>query len=320
MLKDLIYKAFVEDCKGARLVLENFAEWVLKKSCYIPDQLRQYIISIHDKYITNLVKDLKSKQVKVISVSKNMVFVDSGQKTYDECIDYFKYIKEIVSQISGCEMLKLKPLKIMEKVAFIDSSLYFYVFEKEILSVTDAYNIPLEFFEMYFSDKMIDNEFVYSQVQKMTVESMKLMLRFLSYKRDIHGLASNCYKLMKTNEFEEENGYRPLLSVFCSYCKFENIIRKRCINCLKTIDKRVIELECINYLRYCYKQHFNGDRRCNRCDSYEVRKLKEYCSCGGKYVLKDFTEEINDLKAFVDTKRFNEEVSKVVEFIGNSDE
>lgn len=139
----------------------------------------------------------------------------------------------------------------------------------------------------------------------------KMMLRMISYKRDSHGLTSNCYKLLKINEFDEKKDLKFNLTIFCNHCGIELLVRKRCIKCHHEINKSIIENVFLKYLKYLWEQEIGGDRYCKSCGACEERRLKEYCRCGGKFIKRSYFDEIENIRKFVDTQKFNNAVESV---------
>lgn len=311
-LKRLLVSS-LQNNQGASFLIKKVTLWLKKESRFISSSLRAVLNILQQKYLINLVAKLKELQCKVVMVSKELIIIDTSKKDLEGCNLYHEYLKNKVAGIPGYELLRLRLVRRFEKLGFVDPSTYFYVEDGEILSFSDV-EMPLSFFGLYFGDSEISNDQVYGLVTKVGVVQARLLLRLLSYKRDVHGLASNCYKLIKASGFEENKAHQLNLTVFCRNCGIENLIRKKCLKCYAQIDKTRIEDECVAYLRHLWSLQIGGDRYCNACGTGEERKLKDYCRCGGQFVLKDCTDEIEALRLFVGTRKFDDEVNTVLEY------
>lgn len=306
-LKNLVLSALNNNV-GTRFLLQNIGCWLKKTSKIISPELRETIEITHQQFLVGLLSKLKENQYAVISASKEFLIIDTKKTTREGCDQFVEYLKKKVLEMEGYELLNFKVLRTFEKLGFVDFENFFSIENGEISGFSDI-KVPITFLKAYFSSTEIKNEEFFSFIRDVNVDSLKIMLRLLSYKRDTHGLASNCYKLKKYNEFQETIKTDLNLSVFCKKCEFENLLRKYCLKCHSAFDKDTIETECIQYLKYCWKMNIHGDLYCNKCGNNEERKLKEYCCCGGKYNRKNYKNEILKLKAFVSTKKFDLEVA-----------
>lgn len=311
-LKNLILSA-LNNNSGSRYLLQNVGNWLKKTSKIITPELRETIETTHQQFLVGLISKLKENQYSIVSATKELIIIDTGKNTVEGCSKYIEHLKRKVAEIEGYEMLNFKALKVFEKLAFVDFNNFFFIEEGELLGFSEV-KVPMEFLKMLFSETEITNEQFFTLVREVSIETMKMMLRLLSYKRDIHGLASNCYKLKKCSEFEKADSFDINLSIFCKKCGFENLMRKHCVKCYNFFTKDAIESECISYLKYCWKMNVQGDSFCNKCGGIEERKLKEYCCCGGRYERKDYNKEVLMLKKFVSTKKFDLEIEKYENF------
>ena len=311
-LKNLVLSA-LNNNSGTRFLLQNVSKWLKKTSKLISPELREVIEVTHQQFLVGLISKLKEHQYTIIAACKELIIIYTGKNTAEGCSQYIDHLKKKVSEIEGYELLNFKMLRTFSKLVFVDFNNFFFMENNEISGFSDI-KMPIGFLKSYFSENEITNEQFFAYVREVNIEAMKLMLRILSYKRDTHGLASNCYKLKKCSEFEKTENFDINLSIFCKKCEFENILRKHCVKCYTAFPKESIEKECLSYLNYCWKMKINGDLFCNKCGGTEEKKLREYCSCGGKYKRKDYTKEISQLKYFVSTKKFDLELERFKNF------
>lgn len=310
-LRSLVVHAMQQN-SGARMLIEQVSSWIKKDSKIICTGLREAVGVAHQRYLASLISRLKQEQYIIVSSSKELLTIGTEKKHLGGCREFVEYTKRKVSQLPGYELLNLRVVRVFEKIGLMDPSNYFYVDKGEILGFSEA-RIPLQFFKLYFSDNVIGNDEVYGLVRHMDVYAVRVLLKLLSYRRDIYGLASNCYRLVGSSEFEDPGPMEFNLAVFCK-CGFENILRKKCVKCFSEICKESIERECLEYLRYCWKMQIDGDRFCSKCGLYEERRLKEYCRCGGTLTRKDYLGEITRLGQFVGTHCFGEKVEIVLDY------
>jgi len=311
-IKNLVIQ-FLKQNTGARLLLDRIGRWIKKDSKIISSGLREAIEITHQKYLVNLMSKLKQGQYTIISASKELVTIGTEKKHIEGCNQFVEFIKKGISEIPGYELLNFKAIKVFEKLGFVDPCNYFYVDKNEIYGFSES-KIPMDFLKLYFSELPIANDSVYDCVKKMDFKAVKMLLKLLSFKRDVHSLASNCYKLIRSSEFAECKKHEFNLTVFCQACGLENILRKKCLKCYSEISNEIVERECLRYLHYCWRMEIYGDRYCEKCGYFEERRLKEYCKCGGKFTKKDYLSEIRQLKNFVNTKVFDQQVKKILNY------
>ncbi|KAI4291287.1 DNA polymerase epsilon subunit 1 [Pancytospora philotis] len=309
----LILVAALRNNYGAARLVPTIAKWLKKDSRLVSEELRELINILQQKYLINLVHQLKEMQCKVVSASKELITIDTGRTDAEGCAAYFGYIQKKVAQLAGYELLSLQVVRRFERLGFVSPDCYFCIDDGEVLSFASV-EMPRSFFGLYFSDAAITNEQVYGLVTGMSHEQARLMLRLLSYKRDVHGLAANCYKLLRLSEFGQEKSHQLNLTIFCPHCGAEALIRKRCVRCYADLENACIEEECGRYLNYLWRMQARGDRHCSVCKAAAELKLRDYCRCGGKIVANDHRDEMLALKQFVDTKKFDESVDAVIEF------
>lgn len=311
-LKKMVLQA-LKNNSGAKYLMEKISFWIKKSSKLISSNLRDLINSTHQKYILTLISHFKKNQYNVISSTKELIILSTDKKDYSGCMDFLQYVRNTVSQIPGYELLNLSVLRVFEKLAFIDPMNYYAIQDGKLVTFSSIY-LPPEFLQLYFSENDIKNENVYDFVRNLDFESVKMLLKVLSYKRDVHGLASNCYKLLGGSKFDEKETFDIGLSVFCRNCGSDNILRERCLKCYNEFEKDLVSDECLKYLKYCWKMQISGDKYCNRCGYYCDRRLKEFCKCGGKFTKKCYIKQIEQLKQFVLSKFFDGEAQKVLDF------
>lgn len=321
VLRELLKRLLVASLhhnSGAAALLKGATRWLRKDSALIPGDVREILNVLQQKYLIGLAAKIKELQCRIISMSRELMIIDTGKKDAEGCELYIAYIRAKVSAMPGYELLKLRLVRRFERLALVDPANYFYV-ENGALACFSPISIPKLFLDIYFSDADITNEQVYGIVSRIELASAKMLLRLLSYKRDTHGLASNCYKLLRVSEFDDEKEHQLNLTVFCRHCGLENLIRKKCLKCYAEIDKASLEAECTAYLRHLWALQIGGDRYCSVCRACEEKKLKEYCRCGGKFEMRDYREEIAGLKAFVNTRKFDDAVEEVYEYFKNTE-
>lgn len=311
-LKGIVVQALKQN-SGARMLLERASSWVKRDSGIICEGLREVIGITHQRYLVNLISKLRQEQYSVISSSKELLIIGTDKKHLEGCNQFIEYTKRKVSLIPGYEFLSFKVVRVFERLGIVSPSSYFYMDKGEVLSFSET-KIPLRFFQLYFSESPIRNDEVYDLVRHMDAPAVRVLLKLLSYKRDIHGLASNCYRLVGASEFEDGKLEEFNLVVFCKECGLENILRRRCLKCFSEIEKTSIEKGCLEYLRYCWKMQIDGDRFCDKCGLYEERRLKEYCRCGGRFAKRDYLDEVVRLGQFVGTHFFDEKVQCVLDY------
>lgn len=316
-LRELVVAA-LQGNQGLKSLLPKISHWAKKTSQVMDSELRQVLETTHQRYNIGLISALRENQVKVIAASKDLLVVDTEKASADGCESYVSYLKKKISTVPGYELLNLKPIKIFEKLGLVDHANYVYLENGGEISGFTECKIPLPFLKSYFSENEVTNDEMYALVKSVDRNTLRLMLRLLSYQRDIHGLASNCYRLMRCSEFEDQEEAEFSLSVFCSKCGFENFLRKRCIKCYTLIEKQTVEAAAREYLKHCWRMHIFGDRTCQRCNSCEDRRMKEYCYCGGKLARKTYSEEVARLQKFVSSKIFDDEVARFNAFFGQS--
>lgn len=311
-VKDLVISALNHN-SGARYLLEKITQWIKKDSKLICNELREVIELNHQRYLLTLLAHLKQEQYRIVSFSKEILILALEKHDMEGCKQTIDYIRQKTSQLPGYELLNLRVLEIYEKLSFIDSENYYYCNTGKIHEVSYK-KLPTEFLSIYFSDCEIPNDFMYNLAKTVDKEILRKLLKMLSFKRDIHGLASNCYKLMKINEYESTPKFELNLNIFCRNCGSENIIKKRCFKCLADFPNDVIEKECYKYLNFCWEMQISGDFYCDKCNYCQDSRLKEYCKCGGQFVKKTYMQEIMYLKSFVHTKLFDEHVQRILEY------
>ena len=296
---------------GATIMLNMLDRWLKKDSKYLSFEVKETICLLQQQYLVNLVQRLKNIQIDVFFASKEIIYLNTKKKTLKEAIDFIDHLKKEIKNIDGYDLLNITTLKLFEKMIFVDPETFFYLNEGEIRQSTDKYKMPQIFLEKYFSEDEIDNYFVYDIITIPDIITAKMMLRILSYKRETHGLVSNCYRLLNIIPQKEEETFDLNLTVFCRNCNCENYIRKNCIKCLSELNIINIEEECEDYLNFCCYQQAEGDRYCLSCGKIEERLLKEYCCCGGKFEFQNFTTTYAKLKKFVNTKTFTNKVAQI---------
>lgn len=293
-LKSIVIAALKQNA-GARFILEKINYWLKKGSKFISSGLKEVIEVNHTKYLVNLISKLKEEKYDIVSVSKELIILGTDKKIYDACIQFGEYVKKKISYMAGYELLNFRTLRIFEKIGFIDPYNYYFT-DSEGISMFAQISLPKEFLSIYFSEDEIKNETIYDISKSLSKQEIKILLKLLSYKRDVHGLAFNCYKLMKSSEFDENPSNLINLTIFCKKCGSENFIGKKCLKCYSEFNNVSIEQECIAYLLYCWKMQISGDKYCTKCGFYGEKRLKEYCRRGGKFASKDYLPEISRLK------------------------
>lgn len=295
-------------------LLSKVPQWIKKDSRIISTDLRDIVEATHQRYNICLISALKENQIKVVAASKDLIMIDSEKTTLDGCNAFIAYLKKKAASVPGYELLNLRTVRIFDKLGLVEQANYVCLENNGEIGGLSEYVIPIQFLRSYFSHEEIKNDEMYALVKLVDRKTLSLMLRLLSYQRDIHGLASNCYRLMKCSEFEDIEEFEFNLNVFCKRCGSENFLRKRCLKCYTIIDKAVIEDAAIEYLKYCWKMQIFGDRSCMKCGGAEERRLKDYCSCGGKFVRKMYRDELQKLRDFVASKGFDLEFEKFAVF------
>ncbi|KAL6122897.1 DNA polymerase [Nucleospora cyclopteri] len=313
-LGEILLKS-AEKNSGASFMLNKLNEWIKKDSKIVSKKIQETVKILQNQFLVYLYRKLKSMQFIIFGISKEILFINTTKNNKKDCEEFLSYFHHQIKTIEGCELINCTILRVFEKIGFIDPSTYFFMIDSSFYSSVDNLKIPEIFLEKYFSEEAIENSFIYDVVPSTDLISAKMMLRLFSYKKDTHGIVSNCYKLMRVSEFGEEKDIKLNLSIFCATCGCENFVRKNCIKCHSTIDQVLIEEECEKYLNYCWYQQIEGDRFCAICNSIEERKLRDFCACGGKYEYKNYLKEFEDIKSFVGTESFSEKVENVFNYL-----
>ena len=210
----------------------------------------------------------------------------------------------------GYDLVNLKIIRTFEKLSIIDVDSFFYLNDRNYCNTMNC-SIPDIFFNLYFSDKEITNDKVYDVVKFFNLTDVKILLKIISYKRSVYGLASNCYRLLGRSDFDEKCIYTPNLTVFCI---FENILRKKCFKCFSEINIEILERASEHYLNYLAEMQLMGNKYCDKCGIYSEYKLKYFCVCGGIFKEMDFLSEISSLEIYINTNAFSKKVMKIKEF------
>ncbi|KAI5169620.1 DNA polymerase epsilon subunit 1 [Pancytospora epiphaga] len=313
-LREFVRKIVVSSLKGnvgASSLVEKLNYWLKKGSNLISVGLRDLLIVLQQKYLITFVQKLKELQCKIIYVSREIILIDTGKGDLEGCNLYIQYLKNKVNAINGYELLNLEPIRYFEKLGFTGPACYFFVKDGKTFSFSDT-TLPMSFCDFYFSGAEITNDQIYAMMPNVNIKQARLLLRLLSYKRDVHGLASNCYRLLRAAETgDSSDEFQSNLTVFCKHCMAEVLMRKRCIRCYEEMEQEYIEEECLKYLYFLWRQQASGDRACNACGAGEERRLKDYCRCGGRFILKNHMKELEMLRLFVNSRKFDNEVNMV---------
>ncbi|ORD95086.1 DNA polymerase [Enterospora canceri] len=312
-IKNLVLKS-AEKHKGAMFLLNKVSKWLKTESIYVSRELRETVEILHQQYLVNLSQKLKEKQIETFCLTKEILFVNTNKINQEQTNKFIAFLCKEINQIEGYEMANIEVVRVFDKIGFVSPELYVYERSGIHYLSVEGYTLPESILSMYFSSKQIDNYSIYDIITSMNAESAKLLLRILSYKRDTHGLVSNCYKLLKISEFNQAKPIQLNLSIFCQKCDSECYLREHCTKCLSKFDRNLVEEECLKYLEYCWYQQVEGDKYCTRCDKIEERRLKEYCNCGGKFEFKNYMDEMIRLNSFVRTKNFNKKFEEIVGF------
>lgn len=312
-LKNIMVKA-AEDEDGALFLCKKIHKWLKKETVYISTTLKETINILQQQLIVQLTSILKEKQTNVFCCSLDVVFLDTKKTTLEEANKVLEFIQKDINRLNGYELIELTPLRVFNQISFVEPEIWFYQKNNEYFSSTKKYHIPKNVLTKYFESENVDDYFVFDNITSMDFESAKLFLRMLSYRRNTHGLVTNCYKLLKSSEFTQPDIFNINATIFCDTCGSENFMRKNCIKCLNEINTLVIEKECESFLNQCWFEQAEGDKYCSNCGNHEDRRLKEYCHCGGKYEFKNYGETYKNLKKFVNTEDFKNKVKRIESF------
>ena len=344
MLRELVIEAVTringrEERTPAEILLKEAPAWMKGGSFLISKKLLETITVLHNKYISGLINEMKQMQIKVIGVSKELILIDTGKRDIAGVEEYIEYVKKKVRGIGGYELVRLRVLRIFSRLGFIDFDNCFYkevsqsgtklisqsgnklispsgtklisqsgnkLIDEQVSKGRADAEVPLEFLELYFGDLEINNEQIYDLITDLTDKSAKILLRLLSYKRDTHGLASNCYKLLRISEFTTEEKFRPGIPVFCPGCGFENLMRRKCLKCHSVLENSVLEKVAEGYLAYLWDCQRSSERHCVHCNQACEKRLRDYCRCGGRFEYQDCTGRVKELTKFIGTPRIAE--------------
>lgn len=312
-LKNLLVQS-AEGEIGAIHLLDKVKKWIKKECEYISSELKETINVLHQQFLVSLTQHLKKLQIDVFCASLEIFFIDTKKDSLGEAEKMVDFVKSEIKKLPGYEFLDVVVLREFEKIAFIEPELWFYEKNKKYFCSQEEYRIPIEMLQKYFGDVEIDDYYVFDHIKSLDKVSAKVFLRMLSYKRDTHGLVSNCHKLLGISEFTEHVKYDFDFTIFCNGCGCENYLKTTCLKCLNSISRSEIEKECTKYLNHCWHEQVEGDKHCTNCNNIQERRLKEYCACGGKYEFINYAQTYQRLKEFVGTEQFNKKVEHIEKF------
>jgi DNA polymerase epsilon subunit 1 len=266
--------------------------------------MRQNARLVQQKYIINVVGELRKVGCNVISVSKEIMIIEGMS---------LDYIRECMGRVDGYELMVIREVRRYDKMVYIDPCNYFFMRDDKISCMSDV-KIPLKFLDMFFRDSVSD-EYVYSVCKQYIgflgngeETPIKLMLDILECRRDVGVLRENCNSLgvMKSGLDGQAQG-RTLhipLDIFCGICGTENVLRSRCVKCYNKYDTREVDEVYMKYIYDISRKEIHGESMCNRCNKVKERRIRKYCNCGGEYHKKGYKNRLSEIH--VRTKRMEE--------------
>jgi len=291
--------------------IKQIPQWVKKHSSIISPKLKEILGVLEQSYMATLISKLDEIQCDVIAACGSLLIVNTEKQDAEGCKMYIDYINGKLSAFPGFELMKIRAIRIYRKLILVNNHTYYYKEDDDVRCFSEVL-LPRKCLDLYFDNEELCNDQIYESVATMEAGSVKMLLEILSYRMNVCGLASNCYRLAGIKNFESESKYEPRCFLFCRLCGHENRAGKRCLKCFSLIDRESIGSSCLEYLYELTKCQLAAVRCCVHCKSVAERKLREYCRCGGKLVVQDFISEMRSLGAFVNTVAFDEELSKIV--------
>lgn len=290
---------------GTRLLLRHAASWINTDSKIISEELRGICRLLQQKYIIHLVGRLREHDYDVISVGMDMIMVNTGKSNEESADLFFQHLSGKISTFLGYEMMRTRMVRKFQKLAFVDPNSYFFVENGKYLCFS-RFRVPVLFLENYFENDKIDHDLVYGMVLQIPVDSARVILDMMSLRLDTQSLRSNCYKLLRLNEFEDKRVNDIVLDIVCPRCKTQNVLRIKCIKCYMEYPREAVLDVAISHLRYLIWLELVGDSYCNRCNGVNGRRLCDYCKCGGMFQKKRYWGEVNKLKEIVSNETFDD--------------
>ncbi|KAI5148676.1 DNA polymerase epsilon subunit 1 [Enteropsectra breve] len=313
ILKRLVIAATKND-QGASSLIKGIAQWLKQESILITEKMKEIFEILQKQYLSKLISHLKELQVTIVSSSLELLIVATGKNDSEGCARYLEYLKNKIAHLRGYELLSVHPLRTFEKLVFVDSLNYWCKNGNEIFSFADQ-ALPQAFLSTIFSVEEISNDMVYDMVRLCGPEHIKIALKMISFRREIYGVAGNCYKLLRISGFQDKPADIKLtLKIFCEKCGFENIVGRKCLKCHSVMAKGRIEKAAEVYLGLMKLERAKNCKSCSICKQSSEKKLKEHCKCGGRLVCRSNGAEVLSLKAFVNTPRFDEAVEEYLSY------
>ncbi|EPR78048.1 DNA polymerase epsilon, partial [Spraguea lophii 42_110] len=321
-----------------RYLLPIFNQWITKESKFISRSLRKELILLKQKYIIELVSKISELGCKIVSVNKEIIILNINKK--EGIKNYIKYISSKISKY-----IKIKILRIFEKLIYLSPIENFYLKKKnnedntfndnnkdkiyenntlndnkdkihadnnKIYEDTDVVsfnscNIPKRFLVDIFNNN-VDNNYLYSLALKNKNIDIPLLLKIYSFISDKENVRSNIYKLLKRNEFADDEEYIReyiCMDIEC-ICGSDNILRifsdggrigsieytngivdyNKCNRCYGKYSLENIEEVIIKYLNNKLIEYFEEERICSRCKDIKKNRINNKCGCGGIYKIE----------------------------------
>lgn len=306
---------YANNKRGAEDVLNKLSSWIMKDSKLLSTELRDVVSLIHQRFVFNIVGNLKKLGIKIIFVSRNIFCIETDKDTAEGCEMFFEYLQEKIASHEGYEFLCLRKLRVFEKLLLFDPSNYFYLKNEEVFSFSSV-KFPSCYLKRYFSDDLKDSHFIYDLVSHCEDSVFTVVVGSLRFLKGTEDIVSNCYKLFKKNEFSQTQEMFIEMLIVCKECDNENVLRDRCIKCGVYYTREEKNDIHINYFTYYLALELSNDSFCDKCNRINERVLYDVCRCGGNFKRVSYRETLNHLISQLTNEEKKEEAERALKFYG----
>ncbi|EOB12107.1 DNA polymerase epsilon catalytic subunit A [Nosema bombycis CQ1] len=301
--------------RGAESVLNMLSMWILKDSDIISRELRDVCDLIHQRFILNLVAKLTKLGIKIVFVSRNIFCIETDKEDLKGCTDFFDYLQEKITTYEGYEFLCLRKLHFFEKLLLFNPANYFYVKNSEIFGFSNT-QVPSSFLNKLFNDEIKNTHFIYDLVTRCDEKASEVILNSLNLLKGFEHVISDCYRLLKRNEFEQSNKIFSEMLIYCRECKNENIMRERCIKCGVHCTREEINETVEKYFSFYLNLEQSDDSFCDKCNRINERVLYDVCKCGGTYKKTSYKQILVYLISLLTNEQSKKHSQKALKFYG----
>ncbi|KAF9765064.1 DNA polymerase epsilon catalytic subunit A [Nosema granulosis] len=306
---------YSNNIRGAEYVINQLSGWILKDSKLLSTEIRDVVNLIHQRFIFNMVANFKKLGIKIVFVSRNIFCIETDKDTLDGCKMFFEYLQDKIATYEGYELLCLRKLRIFEKLLLFSPTNYFYLKNDEAFCFSRV-KLPSCYLKKYFSEDLNSPHFIYDIVTHCKEDVFDTIIASLKFVKSTEDVVSNCYKLVKRNEFVQNQETFLEMIIYCKKCGNENILRDRCIKCGEVYSREDKNDILVQYFSYYLGLELSYDSFCDKCKKINERVLYEICKCGGNFRRMSHKETLVNLISQLTNDEQKEKALNALDFYG----